>query len=73
MGQEAESNNARKYIELAMAMLLLLFVYIFSRRMPPLGTAADSKEEKQRTVVIDPGHGGKIGRASCRERVYVLV
>ena len=63
MGQEAESNNARKYIELAMAMLLLLFVYIFSRRMPPLGTAADSKEEKQRTVVIDPGHGGIDGGA----------
>lgn len=63
MGQEAESNNARKYIELAMAMLLLLFVYIFSRRMPPLGIAADSKEEKQRTVVIDPGHGGIDGGA----------
>lgn len=63
IGQEAKSNNARKYIELVMAMLLLLFVYIFSRRMPTLGTAADSKEEKERTVVIDPGHGGIDGGA----------
>lgn len=57
------NGNVRKYIELVMAMLLLLFVYIFSGKIPALGTAADSKEEKQKTVVIDPGHGGIDGGA----------
>lgn len=59
----AVNKNARKYIEFAMAILLLLFVYIFSRRIPALGTATDSKEDKQKTVVIDPGHGGIDGGA----------
>lgn len=61
--QGAVNKNARKYIEFAMAILLLLFVYIFSRRIPALGTATDSKEDKQKTVVIDPGHGGIDGGA----------
>lgn len=56
-------NNKRKYIELAMAILLLLLVYIFSRRMPALKTATDAKENKQKMVVIDPGHGGIDGGA----------
>lgn len=46
-----------------MAVLLLIFVYIFSKRMPALGTASDSKENKIRTVVIDAGHGGIDGGA----------
>lgn len=53
----------RKYIELAMAMLLLLLVYLFSRKMPALGTSSDTIEEKEKTVVIDPGHGGIDGGA----------
>ena len=57
------NNNARKYFELVMAMLLLLFVYIFSGKIPALGTMADSNEDKQKTVVIDPGHGGIDGGA----------
>lgn len=62
-GHEAWNSNVRKYLELAMAILLLIFVYIFSKKMPALGTTADSKEEKQKMVVIDPGHGGIDGGA----------
>ena len=62
-GHEAEDSNVRKYVELAMAILLLVFVYIFSKRMPALGTTADSKEDKQKIIVIDPGHGGIDGGA----------
>lgn len=61
--RESENNNVRKYVEFIMAILLLLFVYIFSGRMPALGTSTDSKEEKPKTVVIDPGHGGIDGGA----------
>lgn len=52
------NNKMKKYFELAMAVLLLILVYIFSSKMPALRTTADGEKEEKKTVVIDPGHGG---------------
>lgn len=57
-----------KWLEAAMALLMLALVYIYAGKIPVLQTNADNNTDgKQtaasKTVVIDPGHGGIDGGA----------
>ncbi|MFQ9933086.1 MAG: N-acetylmuramoyl-L-alanine amidase [Lachnospiraceae bacterium] len=48
-------------LEILMAVLMLVLVYIFAGKMPALRANTDDNEVK--VVVIDPGHGGIDGGA----------
>lgn len=55
--------NKRRILEFIMAVTMLLLVYICAGRLPAMTSgnsknASDKKEENQKTILLDPGHGG---------------
>lgn len=64
-----EKTKRAKWLEAAMAVLMLTLVYIYAGKMPALKASTDKaetktkEEENVKTVVIDPGHGGIDGGA----------
>lgn len=55
--------NKRRILEFIMAVTMLLLVYICAGRLPAVTSgnsknASDKKEGNQKTILLDPGHGG---------------
>ncbi len=54
-----ELKNRKQLLELLMALIMLVLVYIFAGRIPALkASAVASDVEKEHIILIDAGHGG---------------
>ncbi len=60
--KEYFKKNKKYILEMFMAVLMLLLVYIFAGRMPALKVNTEESDDTK-IVVIDAGHGGKDGGA----------
>lgn len=56
-------SNKGHILEIIMAVIMLVLVYIFAGKIPALKANTEDSQDNVKVVVIDPGHGGMDGGA----------